>query len=1027
MPLLEILSAKKRLEYEQVPLFQSKERKYFFALPKDLEDKIESYSGITNKVGFRLMFGYFLATKRFFPREAFDLKDIRCLCNQYGSMPFAFDPQNYKRSTYTRHRQVILRHFAFQAYQATTHTLQITQAIKKQLYSWEAPNLIFTYLLEWLEHQRIERPTYHQLQQIITKAIRYRDQQTKQTFSALLQEQQQVALDTLLEKHLEKGQEQYRFMWLQKLSPSDAPTQIKVNVAKLSFVQAIYQTIEPLLDKLGLNSSAIRHFGELVRHTKSSHLLRKTSLDRYFHLALFCAYQRCNFEDWMTQTFVSVCKSSLSKATNKEKEYLFEHRHQQRKAFKTVVAIAQNSAEILEQVRQIAWMDISAHEKEQQLQRLLPQSNSQCSLQCSVQPLQQPPNQQQLEQLRVEQEKNAKDNHYKFLAQQSQSLQQRASPILKVLTFKNQTLQKPIGRAIQYFRERQGQITATAPIDFLRIEEQEALVNQQGKFNSSLYKILLFQKIKDAINRGHINLKYTYKYKDMEDFLIPKQVWKYQAASLLKKANLTHLNGLKTRIEGYKRILHHHFQYTNERIIKGENKYFRRSKNNNYHVITPKVEKEEIQLNLFPQQATIPLSEVLATVDEVTHFLEYFEHLQPLYRKKRPDKSSFFAGITAYGCNIGISAMTKSVSHLRASQLENTINWYFNLAHITKANDAISNFIDQLPLANLQRKAQQLLYTASDGQRIRLAFTNTIFANYSTKYFRKGKGVVAYSFVDERYIPFYATIIDASVREATFVLDGLLHNEVIPSSIHTTDSHGYTEALFGLMDLLGFGFSPNIAKMLSKTLYTFKEHRIAAYRSKGYVVLPKAYIDLNLIQDYWDDVLRLLVSLKFKHCTASQIFRRFNSYQKQHPLYAAIKEYGKLPKTVHILRFTDDLEMRQDSRKSGNTIESSNRFSNAIFFANGGEMIFLTRTEQQIANACKNLIKNAIICWNYLYLTRQVQQTKTEAKKQQLIKAIQSKTVNAWGHIHFTGTYDFSEENCIDSCQLLHSQNYKLD
>lgn len=144
-------------------------------------------------------------------------------------------------------------------------------------------------------------------------------------------------------------------------------------------------------------------------------------------------------------------------------------------------------------------------------------------------------------------------------------------------------------------------------------------------------------------------------------------------------------------------------------------------------------------------------------------------------------------------------------------------------------------------------------------------------------------------------------------------------------------------------------------------------------------------------------------------------------------LYAAIKEYGKMVKTLHILRFTDDVQMRQDSRKSGNAIEASNRFSNAVFFANGGEMIFLTRNEQQIANACKNLIKNAVICWNYLYLTRQVQQAKSPTQKQELVKVIQLKTANAWRHIHFTGTYDFSEENLADSFNLLHSQNYDLN
>lgn len=376
MPLLEILSEKKRLEYDRPPVFTAQERKYFFGLPSTLKNKVHSYPTVTNKVGFRLMFGYFLATKQFFPSESFHERDVQYLCNQYGMMPFAFDRQKYKRSTYTRHRQLILTHFAFEAYQPNIHLVQVEQAIKEQVYSWESPKLIFTYLLEWLENRRIELPTYHQLQQIITNSIRLRDQQTKQKFSALLQQEHKLILDTLLEKHNETGQEMYRFIWLQQLSPSDSPSQIKVNTDKLSMVQSIYKTMQPVLDTLALNGNAIRHFGELVRHTKSSHLLRKHSLDRYFHLTLFCAYQRCVFEDWMTQTFVSVCKSATHKAIGKEKQRLFEHRNQRRADFQQVMNLAEDASEVLEQVRQIAWRDIPAKQKEYQLQQLLPEQSS---------------------------------------------------------------------------------------------------------------------------------------------------------------------------------------------------------------------------------------------------------------------------------------------------------------------------------------------------------------------------------------------------------------------------------------------------------------------------------------------------------------------------------------------------------------------------------------------------------------------------------------------------------------------------
>lgn len=1013
MPLNQILSEQKRIAYERPPIFTAKERKYFLSLPVSLKSRVYAFSILSNRVGFRLMFGYFLATKQFYPPEAFYEKDIQYLYKQYAMLPFAFDATAYKSSTYTRHRQFILEHFAFEAFQPKMHNSLVLQTIHEQIYSWESPQHIFTYILEWLEWRRIELPTYYNLQRIITEANRLRDKAVKLKFTKLLTKEQRSSLDQLLEKQSDKGRTEYLFKRLQNLSPSDTPTQIRNNIAKLETIQSIFEIIQPLLNQLSLNDNAIRHFGAFVKNAESSQIIRKDPIDRYFHLALFCAYQRHVFEDWMARTFITVCKVAANKATAREKERLFEQRKQRKKAFQGLMGIAENSTELLQQIRLITWMNIPPTQKEQQLQQLLPKEESTSD--------------DSLEQIKADQELDEGDSFYNYLAEESQKLQQRAAPIIKKLTFHQDTTDKPLLRAIQYFRGKQGVISKTGPTDFFNEEDKAALFDKERKFRVSLYKILFFQKVADAIDRGSLHLKYSYKYKDMDSFLIPKKRWDKDPDSFLDSANLTHLKDVQIRFRDYKKMLHYHYQNTNDNILNGQNIYLRKSKNNRYHVVTPKVEKEEATIALFPTEAAIPLSEVLATVDAATQFSQHFEHIQPLYRKKRPDKSLFYAGITAFGCNLGIPAMAKSVSQIRSTQLENTTNWFFTLANINNANDAISNFIHHLPLANLYRKEQEALRTSSDGQKIKLISTDTIFGNYSGKYYRKGRGVVSYSFVDERYIPFYSLIIDASVREASFVLDGLLHNDFIKSTIHTTDTHGYTEALFGLMDLLSFGFSPNIAKMLRQKIYTFKEHTIPAYKDKAYPILPKGYIKEPLIEHSWSEVLRLLASLKLKYCTASQIFSRFNSYSKQHPLYAAIKEYGRMVKTLHVLSFTDDLEMRQDSRKSGNAIEASNRFSNAISFANGGEMVFLTRTEQQIANACKNLIKNAIICWNYIYLTRQVQQAKTEAQRQELIKNIKLKTANAWRHIFFTGTYDFSEENSADSFNLLNSQNFELN
>ena len=108
MPLLEILSEKQIKEYEGPPVFSAAERKHFLTMPLSVRKQVDALSTPTNKVGFQLMFGYFLARKRFYSKEQFRDKDIHFLCRRLGIMTFGFDRSQYRQTTYTRHRTMSL-------------------------------------------------------------------------------------------------------------------------------------------------------------------------------------------------------------------------------------------------------------------------------------------------------------------------------------------------------------------------------------------------------------------------------------------------------------------------------------------------------------------------------------------------------------------------------------------------------------------------------------------------------------------------------------------------------------------------------------------------------------------------------------------------------------------------------------------------------------------------------------------------------------------------------------------------------
>jgi TnpA family transposase len=53
--------------------------------------------------------------------------------------------------------------------------------------------------------------------------------------------------------------------------------------------------------------------------------------------------------------------------------------------------------------------------------------------------------------------------------------------------------------------------------------------------------------------------------------------------------------------------------------------------------------------------------------------------------------------------------------------------------------------------------------------------------------------------------------------QSTYVIDGLMRNDVVKSDIHSTDTHGFSEAIFAVTHLLGVSFAPRIKNLKSRT------------------------------------------------------------------------------------------------------------------------------------------------------------------------------------------------------------------
>ena len=1018
MPRMKILNSLEREAFEAVPQFNAAERKKFFAMPKIFIEMMNSLRTPTHQVCFIITVGYFNAQRRFYGKR-FSRPDIEFVARQLGFDPKQVNPQAYETQTYTRHQQMILSHFGVNAFDATAKAFivkEVATMVRVQL----RPKLVFMEAVQLLRNKKIAIPSYPVLASMIAVAITNYQRELERIVDARLTESLRKKLEELLEKTsgTEESEEEcfrYPLTLLKKPSQSTQPGKIRVNLTDLKTLLALYLELKPIVTELAWNHESIRYYAYLVIKSQVPQVSRRPAENRYLHLIAFIVYQTFKLHDTLIDTLLSAVQATVNAASKEHKETYYNEREGRKASYlKLADNLKSSITETLSMIKRIIADDhLTDHQKVMSIEAAInePAEPRQTRVE------------QQIEQFKLNLTTISQGrDYYALLEEHSLKLQKRVSEIVRQVQFNPDCSSPALWTAIQYYQRKSPSIDKNAPLEFLSSEQRVAVVDLKGKLRVSLYKALLYIEVASAIRAGALNLIHSEKYRSLDDYLIPKADWIARRDEYIKRAQLTKFADCQTTLESAKLALDLSYNQVNEHLKTGENQFLKFRNNGTFHVRTAKLDEvESLSLSsYFPERKYISLIEGLATVASVTNFLSEFEHWQVKSRRRQPAKQVFFGGIIGYGCDIGHRKLAQISKHISENELESTVNWYFSLANVQGANDRILQVMDRMTLPNIYRKKPDLLHTSSDGQKFEVS-VDSLNANYSFKYLGKDKGVSVVTFIDMRHMQWHSTVISSAEREAAFVIDGLMHNDVVKSDIHSTDTHGYSEVIFAGTHLLGFSYAPRIKGLGKQQLYSFKSRKY--YEQLGHVVLPDHYINSEKIEQQWDEILRFVATIRLKVTTASQLFKRLNSYSKQHPLYQALKEFGKIPKTIFILKYIDEPEFRQAIEKQLNKIESAQKFSKAVSFGHNNEFIQSEKEDQEIAEACRRLIKNAIICWNYLYLSRLYEAMPDEEKKEELLNALRNGSIATWRHFNLHGEFDFSEERMADSVGLAIPKN----
>ncbi len=194
--------------------------------------------------------------------------------------------------------------------------------------------------------------------------------------------------------------------------------------------------------------------------------------------------------------------------------------------------------------------------------------------------------------------------------------------------------------------------------------------------------------------------------------------------------------------------------------------------------------------------------------------------------------------------------------------------------------------------------------------------------------------VLLYTHISDRYVPFHTRVI-APAGEAAHVIDGLLYHEAdLTTSVHHTDGGGVSDHVFGLAHLLGFRFAPRIPNLAERRLYAFGPAVTWPALQQFIAGRP----DEALIAAHWDDLLRLAASVRTGVVGASLMLKRLGAYPRQNGLALALREVGRVERTLHTLDWLQAPALRRQATVELNKGEARNALARAVCFHRLGRL-----------------------------------------------------------------------------------------
>ncbi|UUA73609.1 Tn3 family transposase [Cellvibrio sp. QJXJ] len=487
--------------------------------------------------------------------------------------------------------------------------------------------------------------------------------------------------------------------------------------------------------------------------------------------------------------------------------------------------------------------------------------------------------------------------------------------------------------------------------------------------NKMCFELCVFERIAEELSTGDLFIPYSETFDDYREQMITWEEYEAQLPAYCEEVGLVDgdVEFARTLKDAMEASCHKaDSQFPEDELVRIENGNLVIGKRKPDQ---PSPEIEEIGALLRDRLEKINVLDVIINVEKWLNLNKQFGPLSGFESRISDPVLRFVLTVFCYGTNIGPTETVRSVQGVSRKQVA-----WLNLkrtteARLDKAIAKINNAYKKYRLIECWGSGNSV---SADGKLWDL-YEDNLLSEYHIRY--GSYGGIAYYHVSDTYIALFSRFIPCGVYEAIYILDGLLNDE---SDFNPDTVHGDTQAqstpVFGLALLLGIKLMPRIRNI--KDLNFYKSDRTMVL--KHIQSLFKEPIKWELIEKHYADMMRTAMSVKAGKITASTILRRFGTKNRKNKLYFAFRELGRVVRTMFLLEYITDVDLRKTIQAATCKSEEFNEFARWLFFANGGKIPANLKHEQSKIVKYNHLLANFAILYNVNAMTEVFNQLKSE-------------------------------------------------